>query len=226
MKILVFTAAVLFFTSSIAFSNQVSEKETSLSEEEVSPNEDLMREHGILNRLLLIYQEIARRIDNRETFPAQTLKDTAALVRNFLENYHEKLEEEFIFPRFEKAGLLLDLVKTLKDQHDAGRKLTNYIIAHSSDSELESEIKRMILADYLRLYVRMFRPHEAREDTVLFPAFRKLLPTDEYMKLGDVFEEREHELFGKNGFEDVVEQVSKIEQQLNIGNLSQFTPGF
>lgn len=224
MKLICLATVIFVFTSDLVFSNSNQEKGIIMSEGEVSPNEDLMREHGILNRLLLIYQEIVRRIDNHETFPIQTLTESAKLVRNFLENYHEKLEEEYVFPKFEKANQLVDLVKTLKDQHNAGRNLTDYILAHSSEIELKDEIQRMILADYLRLYVRMFRPHEAREDTVLFPAFRKLLPADEYMKLGELFEEREHELFGNDGFEKIVGQVANIEKQLNIYNLSEFIP--
>jgi hemerythrin-like domain-containing protein len=69
-----------------------------MEQEDVSANEDLMREHGILNRLLLIYQEIARRIDNDEAFDVQSLAAAAQLMRTFIEDYHEKLEEEFIFP--------------------------------------------------------------------------------------------------------------------------------
>ena len=30
-------------------------------EEEIPPTEDLMREHGVLNRILLIYEEIIKR---------------------------------------------------------------------------------------------------------------------------------------------------------------------
>lgn len=225
MQRIIIGLAILLSSPFLVFSepNKKSE-EKQMDHEEVSPNEDLMREHGILNRLLLIYQEIVRRIDNHETFPVQTLVESANLVRSFLENYHEKLEEEYVFPKFEKANQLVDLVKTLKDQHNAGRNLTDYILAHSSEIELKDEIQRMILADYLRLYVRMFRPHEAREDTVLFPAFRKLLSSNEYMKLGELFEEREHELFGKDGFDNIVGRVSNIEKQLNIYNLSEFTP--
>lgn len=70
----------------------------------------------------------------------------------------------------------------------------------------------------------MFRPHEAREDTVLFPAFRKLLSFQEYQKLGDIFEDKEHELFGMDGFEKAVSQVADLEKKLGIYNLSQFTP--
>jgi len=103
----------------------------SMEQEEVSPNEDLMREHGILNRLLLVYQEISRRIDNQESFPIKALSDSANIVRSFFENYHEKLEEDFIFPVFEKAGKQTGLVKTLREQHNAGRNLTDYILKHS-----------------------------------------------------------------------------------------------
>lgn len=193
-------------------------------EEKVSANEDLMREHGILNRLLLIYQEIAKRIEQKKDFPIDALAKSAKLMRNFLEDYHEKLEEEFIFPRFEKANQLVDLVRTLKDQHQAGRQITEYIISHANEQVLKDEEQRHILSHYLRLYIRMFRPHEAREDTVLFPAFRKLISSKEYEELGEKFEERENQLFGKDGFNKTIDKVADIEKQLGIYNLSQFTP--
>jgi hemerythrin-like domain-containing protein len=192
--------------------------------EEVSANEDLMREHGVLNRLLLIYQEIASRIDAKKELPKDILMRSAKLVRNFLENYHEKIEEEFIFPRFEKAQQMLDLVAILKDQHNVGRKLTDYILVHADDVVNLDEGKRKLLSEYLKYYVRMFRPHEAREDTILFPAFHKLITEEEYDKLGDRFEQIEQQHFGEDGFEKAVEQVAEIEKQLGIYNLSQFTP--
>ena len=70
----------------------------------------------------------------------------------------------------------------------------------------------------------MFRPHEAREDTALFPAFKQLVTKDEYDKLGDIFEDKEHELFGKDGFQDTVKRVAEIEKKLGIYNLNEFTP--
>src|ERR1700720_429414 len=72
-------------------------------EQEVSPAEDLMREHGVLKRVLLIYAEAIRRIDANEDLPPETLADSAKIIRSFIEDYHEKLEGDFFFPRFEKA---------------------------------------------------------------------------------------------------------------------------
>lgn len=196
----------------------------SREQEEVSPNEDLMREHGILNRLLLVYQEIARRIDNYEKVDAEILANSAQIIRTFIEDYHEKLEERFVFPLLERAGVEKELVQTLREQHDAGRSLTDYVLAHSKEKDLSDDIQRLILSDYLKLYVRLFRPHEAREDTIIFPAFKKLLSKEEYDHLGDVFEDEEHEKFGENGFEDTVKKVAEIEKKLGIYNLNAFTP--
>src|SRR4029453_15160753 len=84
--------------------------------EEVSPPEDLMREHGVLKRILLIYGEAIRRIENNEDLPPEPLADSAKIIRQFVEDYHEKLEEDFLFPRFKKANKLVDLVAVLFDR--------------------------------------------------------------------------------------------------------------
>src|ERR1051325_2227903 len=88
--------------------------------DQVSPPEDLMREHGVLKRVLLIYEEAIRRMTANEELPVEVIADSAKIIRSFIEDYHEKLEEDFLFPRFEKARKLTDLVKTLRDQHAAG----------------------------------------------------------------------------------------------------------
>jgi hemerythrin-like domain-containing protein len=193
-------------------------------EEEVSPAEDLMREHGVLKRILLIYGEAARRIDAREDLPPKSLADAAGIIRSFLEDYHSKLEEDFLFPRFQKANKLVDLVKVLRDQHEAGRRLTDVTRRLATAQALRSPEDRRALAESLRLFVRMYSPHEAREDTVLFPAFHEIVSPHEYGALGEDFEKREHELFGKDGFEEIVGRVAAIEKSLGIFDLSQFTP--
>jgi len=59
--------------------------------EEVSPTEDLMREHGVLNRILLIYDEIARRIVARKDYDPKVVTASADIISKFIEQYHEKL---------------------------------------------------------------------------------------------------------------------------------------
>ena len=192
-------------------------------EMEISPTEDLMREHGVLKRILLVYGEAVRRLDASEDLPPKALADAAGIIRSFIEDYHGKLEEDYLFPRFKKANKLVDLVDVLLQQHRAGRRLTDITLRLSTAQSLKSVEDRKALAESMRLFVRMFNPHEAREDTVLFPAFCEIVSTSEYGALGEDFERREHELFGKDGFEEIVGRVSAIEKSLGIFDLSQFT---
>ena len=190
-------------------------------EEGVSPAEDLMREHGVLNRILLVYDESIRRLKDKRELPSGVIAGAAGIVRRFIEDYHEKLEEEHVFPRFEKAGKLTGLVSVLEAQHRAGRRLTEAIQRRAAGKTAPD---RTALAADLAQFVRMYRPHEAREDTVLFPAFHALVPSREWEHLGEEFEEKEEQLFGKNGFEKMVDEVAGLEKRLGIHDLAQFTP--
>ena len=188
------------------------------NEEDVSPVEDLMREHGLLNRVLLIYDHCSDSFQNKQDVDLKALSDAHGIIKNFVEAYHEKLEEEHLFPRFEKAKKLTDLVAVLRRQHAAGRAVTADI------GRALQKKDHAALITYLRTFTRMYRPHEAREDTILFPAFQALVPEKEYKELGQKFEGKEHEMFGKEGFEGQVAHVEQIERKLGIYDLAQFTP--
>src|SRR5262245_22432624 len=97
-------------------------------DEGVTAPEDLMKEHGVLNRCLLIYEEGLHRLAGREDVSPAVFGHTAGLIRTFVEEYHEKNEERYIFPVFERARKLTDLVATLKAQHKAGRAVTARIL--------------------------------------------------------------------------------------------------
>ena len=193
-------------------------------EQEVTPTEDLMREHGVLKRVLLAYGEMLARLEKGREFPPEALSDAAGVIRSFIEDYHEKLEEDFLFPRFEKAGQFTELTATLRKQHQAGRRLTDVTLGLAKLSALKSDSDRRELENALRQFIRMYEPHEAREDTVLFPALRKIVTPHEFAALGEDFEKKEHELFGEDGFEHMIDKVAGMEKRLGIYDLAQFTP--
>lgn len=189
----------------------------------ISATEDLMREHGLVNRMGLIYEEIARRLSEGKNFNIDFLIDTVKLIKSFIQDYHEHLEEECIFPAFEKAKKKVDLVKTLKEQHAAGRWLSDTILTQARTG-LKTPDSRTILIKSLNLFTRMYRVHEAREDTELFTEIQTVMPFSEYEKLGEIFEKREEELFGQDGFRKMVYQIIQIELELGINDLTLFTP--
>jgi hemerythrin-like domain-containing protein len=188
-------------------------------EEDVSTNEDLMREHGVLNRVLLIYDEGMRRIQANEKFDGTVLVKAAGLIKSFIEDYHEKLEEDHIFPRFEQSGnKLTELTVNLRAQHAVGRILTEKIAATAKSGDTQA------LHQAMAMFNHMYRPHEAREDTVLFPALHSVVSKHEYDAMGEEFERIERKTFGGDGFYMAVDQVTALEKQFDIYDISKFTP--
>jgi hemerythrin-like domain-containing protein len=207
----------------VAVAAPSAKKERQGEEDEVSPTEDLMREHGVLRRMLLVYAEASRRLEAGEPIPTEPLAHGARIVRSFIEDYHERDEEEFIFPRFRKAGKLVDLVNVLLQQHQVGRKLTVEILRLATPGGVAAQSGRADLARTMRSFTRMYEAHAAHEDTVLFPAFRELIDEKELEKLMETFEAKEKAL-PLGDFEKMVSEVARLERAFGIGNLAMFTP--
>jgi hemerythrin-like domain-containing protein len=172
----------------------------------------------VLERILLVYGEAARRIDAGEALDLVVLRDAAAIVRRFVEDYHERMEEQFVFPRFEAAGKLPELTAVLRKQHDIGRALTTQIqtlAAKSLDDAGKAE-----LSTALRRFNHMYQAHAAREDTDLFPGIRALVGDKGYAELGELLEDKEHEILGKGGFEEALRKVADLEKDFGVSDLA------
>lgn len=198
-------------------------KDTDDKKEEVTPPEDLMREHGVLDRVLLLYEAGIRKYSQDEDFDPGLITRSAEIVRDFINNYHEKSEEEHVFPRFKKAGQMIDLVDTLLAQHQAGRNVTETIIRLAPSGRSNTDDRRQLVAS-MQSFIRMYRPHAAREDTDLFPKLKNLVSANEYDAMAEEFERKEHQLFGEDGFEKMAVRVAELEQTMGIRDLAQFTP--
>jgi len=192
---------------------------------EVTAAEDLMREHGILRRALLVYQESAVRLrQDSASVPPDTLEKTANLFRVFGEEYHEKqLEEVFIFPAVKKTtNAATPYVDILLAQHVRGREITDYLLSISQADKIASNNIEP-LAKALESFVRMYEHHAAIEDTVVFPAWKAAVGGNQLDALGEKFEEIEHAQFGSDGFETALKRMEEIEQSLGLSNLDMFT---
>ena len=190
-------------------------------DDDVTPAEDLMREHGVLRRIMYLYDEAAMRLDTRADVPLDVIASAAAMIRRVIEDYHEKLEENYLFPRFEQANKLTDLTATLRKQHERGRVITDEITSSAKGTLADGD--RAKLAATLRRFNRMYRAHAAREDTVLFPEIRKLVGKKAYAELGDQFEDKERDMLGPEGFEHAVLDIAKLEQAFGLDDLAKLT---
>ncbi len=193
-------------------------------EEDVTATEDLMREHGVIRRMLVVYREAAARLRAKaDSVPPDALQRTARLFRSFGEDYHErKLEEERLFPALRRAGSpASSYVDALVAQHQRGREITDYVLAVSQSARMASNARA--LAGALDAFARMYEVHAAREDTVVFPAWKKTMSAKQLDEVGREFEDIERATFGRDGFDDAVQQVSGIEASIGLSDLAPFT---
>jgi hemerythrin-like domain-containing protein len=192
-------------------------------EPEVTAAEDLMREHGVIRRALFVYREAATRLRTKPAgVPLDALQKTAKLLRSFAEDYHEKqLEEAHLFPAVKKAGgPAASLLDTLIAQHHRGREITDYMIAVTA---APIGAKADAVARTLESFARMYEEHAAFEDTIVFPAWKKTMNEKQLDEIGELFESIEHKTFGKDGFDDAVEQIAAIEKTFGV-ELGALTP--
>jgi hemerythrin-like domain-containing protein len=216
--------AALFSAS--GFGAAAAEKGKKRSEEkEVGAVEDLMREHGVLRRAVLVYIESVPKLRaNPGSLPADAIAQTAKLFRSFGEDYHERmLEEPYIFPAVKKVGgAAAAYVAALKVQHDRGREITDYILAVTGRGTIGTGDAEPLTRAF-ESFVLMYQNHTAREDTIVFPAWKNALSERQLGEMGERFEDIEHRQFGKDGYEDAIKQIGQIEQVLGLADLAQFT---
>jgi len=227
-RILLATAAGLLLAPAMARAKEKDEDKGKKpgQEKEVGAVEDLMREHGVLRRALLVYAESVPRIRrNAANLDAGALNQTARLFRNFGEDYHEKkLEEAYLFPAVKKSGSpAATYIDTLVAQHQRGREITEYIMSVTRTGKIGTAAAES-LVKVLPAFVMMYQNHAAREDTIVFPAWKTALSKHQLDELGEKFEDIEKQQFGTDGYEEAVKQIGAIEQTLGLADIAQFTP--
>jgi hemerythrin-like domain-containing protein len=218
-------AGVLVSSQGFSSAAAAAKSKRRAEEHEVGAVEDLMREHGVLRRALLVYIETVPKLRaNAPSIDAGAIARTTKLFRSFGEDYHErKLEEAHIFPAVRKAGgPAAAYVDVLIAQHNRGREITDYILAVTGKGAIGAGDAEL-LARAFETFVLMYQNHAAREDTIVFPAWKDVLSERQLREMGDRFEEIERQTFGKDGYEDAVKQIAQIEQSLGFADLAQFT---
>jgi hemerythrin-like domain-containing protein len=205
-----------------ALAQQGTPTKTKATEGGITATERLMRDSGVLLRILSIYEAGGRRIGGGEDIEPAIFTQAAETMRDFVHAYHEKQEEAQVFSRFKKAGRMVELVDTMQAQHAAGQKLTERILELAPKSATKNERQAMIEA--MQASIVLYRPYVARELTDVLPTLRTLVTPNEFDELSAALEKDETEKFGKDGFDKMAKKVEALEKRIGINDLSQFTP--
>lgn len=195
-----------------------------VEEVKYSPIEDLMEEHSILRRALLIYEECIRRMNISEDFDPDLLVEATNVIKVIIIFHHALLEHEYIFPRFREADKYVEMCDTLTDQHGRVGEQEELILKYANRDSINNPEEKEILINALKKSIRVFRPHIDREDTEMFPEFKTVVTPYEFYELGKKFKEIEYQKWGENGHRQMVDKITYVEKALGINDLDSFTP--
>jgi hemerythrin-like domain-containing protein len=200
------------------------DKGEALEEKMATPVENLMKEHGVLMRILAIYDKVVGDVASGKEFNVSAINRTAEMSRSYIGRHHDACEERYIFPKFREADYITDIIKELHDQHAAAVMMTNQILELSSNGGRRDENSLQTLKDLCTLTSRMYRPHMAWEQTIVFPAFYDIVSADYIRSIQKEMDAEEKKLLGDTGFRGLVGRLSEIEKEVGTYDLSNYTP--
>jgi hemerythrin-like domain-containing protein len=185
-------------------------------------NEDLMHEHGLVTRVMLIYGRAISLLNENQNIDPALIGGAAQIMARVIHGHHEQEEEQILFPVVEKRQELSNLVQTLRGQHSAARGITATIGNNLTRARLQDQARRRELINAMQNFINMYEPHGAYEDTVIYPAFRNALSAAEYDKVSERFAANERQINGDDGLAKIVRQLSDIEGALGV-DLARYT---
>ena len=173
--------------------------------------EDLMYEHGVYRRLVGIYANCLKRVKNGELRIAEIVK-VSNIIKDFVEEFHEKIEERYIFPAFISAGKNISTINLLLKQHKLGRVLTsNILFLAQQKGDNHKKLEKL-----LEKYIGMMGLHGVREDTDIFRKLEEVIPEEQLRTISYNEEKLEREKFGEKALDKLISEIRPIEKELGI----------
>jgi len=146
------------------------------------PIEALMEEHRVIEQVLSAIDASADR-----STPISFYEDVVDFVVNFADGCHHDKEEGLLFPAMVGQGMPRNAgpIGVMLHEHDLGRSCVARI--REAIEAGDTSGAGAAAADYSAL----LRAHIGKEDGVLYPMARQMLPSDEVASLAERFEKVE-----------------------------------
>jgi hemerythrin-like domain-containing protein len=167
----------------------------------MSPTERLDQEHAHIQRLLAALERLVRRLHDEDP-PLDGLEEALGLLRGFADAAHHGKEERHLFPALGVAGLSNEVgpVAVMLLEHDAGRRELDDIAEALGALRAGVPEGAGRLARAASRYAALMRDHIDKEDQVLFPMARELLPRGVAAALAGEYARVDEEALGPGGY--------------------------
>ena len=166
------------------------------------PLQKLVNEHMVIKRWLALVPQIVARLDREWDRFRPVLRQGVEFIRNYADAYHHAKEEEILF-----AGLdgKLDIIATMRQEHDLARQLVKRLAAGLETSDLQTV--KTCLTEHRELLLE----HIRKEDEILYPWIDRGLSDTQVGRLFSRFRDVDQEFGGRPAeYEDFVRQTEQM----------------
>ena len=168
------------------------------------PIKKLVDEHGLIKRWLALIPEVIEKLDIETKEGMDLILDGVGFIRSYADRFHHAKEEDILFKYFDEN---LDIIKTMHEDHEAGRAHVRAIV-----ETLEIKAKKAVI-EHLDAYKELLTEHIKKEDEILYPWMDRGLSIQQVGELFGKFNEAEEKI-GKEVVEKCKRFVAEAEHRI------------
>ncbi len=156
------------------------------------PVDVLVQEHQVILAVLETIQQEVRALRAADPVRPEFWRSTLDFLTTFVDTCHHGKEEDVLFPALARNGLPEQQgpVGVMRHEHEHGRQLVRRI--HADVAALAGTA----LAGDAQAYITFLREHIAKENEILFPLAKRVLPPDALAAMRDGFRHIESDVVG------------------------------
>ncbi len=178
----------------------------------MKPTQELMNEHRVIEKMLVVLAKGCERLDKGNEVDQQMFKDAVDFFRTFADKCHHTKEEKLLFEKMMERGVSGEVgpIAVMMREHQDGRAHVKKLAGLTEDG-LENR-KGIIRTG--RAYVDLLSKHIQKEDNVLYPLANQVLETEDQEELEKGFEAVEKEVMGPGVHERYQSMIERWEESL------------
>jgi hemerythrin-like domain-containing protein len=171
----------------------------------------LKQDHRIIERVLAVLERLAQ---NPREASLEDWQKAIDFIRGFADRCHHLKEEKILFPALERHGIPREggPIGMMLVEHEEGRAYVREMVEALAHEGGDSEVRRTILGQNARAYLRLLREHIRKEDEVLFQMADEALSPEEQKELAQEFEKHETEEIGAGVHEKYLKIAEELER--------------
>ncbi len=177
------------------------------------PTEDLMNEHRVIERMLVVLSRACDRVEAGKEVERELFVGAGDFFKNFADKCHHGKEEKLLFERMQARGLSGEVgpIAVMLREHQDGRAHVRKISELSVAKESKKRNDGLISAG--RAYVELLSQHIQKEDNILYPLANQILTEEDQEELERGFEDVERDVMGPGVHEKYHQMIEEWEKR-------------